>query len=98
MTGVEEERPGAEVHAVAQHRAENLRGNRLRPGQPVRVAEHDADEIDLVQPCLDLLGRGRLAVVPEPELADERGKPDAALVAVQGPWPGNHDHFSLGWL
>ncbi len=79
VAGVEQERARAEVHAVAQHRAERVGGEGLGAGQAVRVAEDEPDEVDLVQRGLDAFGGGDAFVVPQPVVGDEGGPADAAV-------------------
>lgn len=79
VAGVEHEGPGAEVHAVAQHRAERVRGERLGAGQPVRVREDESYEVGLSETGLDPLGDGGLLIAPQSVLGDERGTSDAVL-------------------
>ncbi|GAA3205180.1 hypothetical protein GCM10020256_00490 [Streptomyces thermocoprophilus] len=85
VPGVEDERAGAEVHAVAQHGAERLGGEGLGAGQSVRVTEDEAYEVEVGEARLDPLGGGGAGFVPQSVVGDERGSPDASLRGGRGP-------------
>lgn len=85
VSGVEEERAGAEVHAVAQHGAEGVGGEGLGAGQSVRVAEDEADVVDVVEGGFDAFGGGEALLVPQSVVGDEGRAPDAAFAGGRGP-------------
>lgn len=90
VPGVEQERPRAEVHPVAEGRPERVRGERLRSGEPMRIAEREANQVDVFQARFhQLRGRG-LLLVPPAQLGDQARPTYTAVWVGAGPLPRGH--------